>query len=99
MDFRNRDLKLPSRIGLYEAVDEAPRNIVSKIIRKTTPFPEHDMGMRQSSGKRKLVLQGKDVLHPYTENFSEEEQIKRSRSQLKRIIDYLRASMKKAEKN
>lgn len=99
LDFHSHDLKLPSRVGLYEAVDEAPRNIVSKIIRKTTPFPEHDMGMRQSNGKRKLVLQGKDALHPYTENFSEEEQTKRSRSQLKRIINYLRAPMKKAEKN
>lgn len=90
LNFRSRGIKLPSQVGFYEAIDEKPKNAIGKILRKTTPFPEHDLGMRQSSGERKLILQGSPHL-------PEEERTKEP-SQLSKIISYLRAPMKKAEK-
>ncbi len=90
LDFREREIPLPSRIGLYEAMDEAPQSFMGKMLRKFTPFPEHDMGMRKATGERKSILQGK----PH----AEEEVRKKQPSQLSRIISYVRAPMKKAEK-
>jgi len=56
-DFRRRGISLPSRIGFYEAINEAPKDIRGKILR-TTPYPEFDWGMRTEKGERKLILQG-----------------------------------------
>jgi hypothetical protein len=86
VDFRSRGLKLPSRVGFYEAVDELPQTRLGKILRKVTPFPEHDMGIRKADGKQKLVLQGSPHL-------PEEERAQRQ-SQLSKIIDYLRSPMR-----
>lgn len=57
-DFEKRGITSPSRIGLYEATDEAPKNLLGKFLQVATPFPEHDLGMRKSDGSRKLILQG-----------------------------------------
>lgn len=57
-DFDERGLKRPTQVGLYAAIDEAPTSVGSKLLRKFTPFPEHDLGMRHSNGERKLILQG-----------------------------------------
>jgi hypothetical protein len=89
VDFRSHGLRLPSRVGFYEAMDEEPRNFMGKLLRKT-PFPEHDMGVREASGKRKMVLQGSPHL-------PEEERAQKP-SQLSKIIGYMRSPMRKAEK-
>jgi hypothetical protein len=88
LDFQSRGIKLPSSVGLYEAIDEPPRTVLGKVLRKT-PFPEHDMGMRLRSGRRKLILQG-------SPHVLEEERIKKP-SQLQRIISYLRRPIKESE--
>jgi len=85
VDFRARGLRLPARIGLYEAIDEPPQTTTGKLLRKT-PYPEHDLGMRKADGDRKLLLEG--GLY-----FPEEERATRP-SQLSKIIDYLRAPMR-----
>lgn len=90
LDLRSRGIKLPSRVGFYEAIDEPPRTLKGKILRKT-PFPEHDMGMRKGGGERKLVLQGSPHL-------SEEER-RRQKSQLSKIINYLRAPIGKSDES
>ncbi len=87
VDFRSRGKKLPSRVGFYQAIDEPPRSILSRVLRATTPFPEHDFGVRKSSGRRKFVLQGSPRL-PKDERT-------RAQSRLSKIISYLRAPMKK----
>ena len=56
VDLRSRGVKLPSQVGFYEAMDEPPKNLKGKILR-TTPFPEHDMGLRDAKGKRKSALE------------------------------------------
>lgn len=89
VDFRSKGIKLPSRVGFYQAIDEAPRNLLGKILRTATPFPEHDMGVRESSGRRKLVLQGSPHLPEKERN--------KKRSQLSKIISYLRAPVKNEE--
>lgn len=90
VDMRSRGLKLPSRVGFYESIDEPPRTRLGKFLRKATPFPEHDMGVRGVTGKRKMVLQGSPHL-------SEEERAQQP-SQLSKVIRYMRAPMRKAEK-
>lgn len=80
---REKNLKLPSRVGFYEAMDEPPKDFKGKILRRVTPFPEHDMGMRTGEGGRKMILQG----NPHA---SEEERAKQP-SQLSKIISYLRS--------
>jgi len=90
VDFRSRGLKLPSQVGFYEAIDEPPRTLKGKILRKLTPFPEHDFGMRQADGRRKSVLEGSPHLPA-------EERSARP-SQLEKIISYLRAPMRRPEK-
>jgi hypothetical protein len=83
IDMREKNLKLPSRVGFYEAMDEPPKDLKGKILRKLTPFPEHDMGMRTGEGERKMILEG-------SPHASEEERAKQP-SQLRKIISYLRA--------
>ena len=56
VDFRSRGIKLPSKVGFYEAMDEPPKDLRGKILRNT-PFPEHDMGLRDETGKRKEALE------------------------------------------
>lgn len=90
VDFRTRGLKLPSHVGIYEAIDEPPRNLMGKLLRKI-PFPEHDMGMRKASGKRKSILQDASR--------SPEEKRTENKSQMNAIIDYMRAPMTRNEKD
>lgn len=88
LDLRKKGVKLPSSVGLYEAVDEAPKNLSGKIGRKTIN-PEHDFGMRTSEGERKMILQGSPHSSP--------ENQPTGKSQLKNIIRYLRSPMSKKE--
>ncbi|OGF28901.1 hypothetical protein A2477_02480 [Candidatus Falkowbacteria bacterium RIFOXYC2_FULL_47_12] len=88
-DFQKHGLKLPSRVGLYEAKDEPPRTLTGKILRRMTPFPEHDLGMREGDGRRKLVLQG-NVRLPEAERAQ-------GPSQLSNIIRFLKASRQKTK--
>lgn len=81
LDFKERGLKLPSAIGLYEAIDEPPKSLQGKILDKFTPFPESRFGMRKGDGERKMILRG---ARGKTEG----------PSQLSKIISYLRAPMK-----
>ncbi|MFA6254162.1 MAG: hypothetical protein WC640_02860 [Candidatus Paceibacterota bacterium] len=78
MEMREKGLPLPSRIGLYQAVDNAPSSRTGKILRKT-PWPEHDFGLRDKSGRRKHILQ---------KNLPRENQ-ESDPSRLKWLIDYL----------
>ena len=55
--FRQKGIRLPSNIGLYQAINEAPRNTFGKVLRHT-PYPDYDWGMRTEEGDRKLILQG-----------------------------------------
>lgn len=83
-DFKKRGLKLPSAVGLYEAIDEPPRDLAGKI-KDLTPFPEYKFGMRTGEGKRKEILQptgGKEGMP----------------SQLSEIIHYLRSPLKENKK-
>ncbi len=89
VDLRSRGVKLPSRVGMYEAIDEPPKNVVAKILSKT-PWPEHNLGMRRADGERKMILQGNRHVPEGEEN--------NTPAQLRKIIDYLRAPMEKAEK-
>jgi hypothetical protein len=90
LDFQERGIELPGHVGLYEAMDEAPKkgNVMGKILRKLTPFPEHDMGMRTSDMERKEI--GKGGRHV------PEEERSGCPSQLSKIIKYMNAPMGKA---
>jgi hypothetical protein len=83
IDMREKNLRLPSRVGFYEAMDEPPKDLKRKILRKLTPLPEHDMGMRTGDGERKMILEGSP--HASAEERSEQ------RSQLSKIVSYLRS--------
>jgi len=83
VDFKERGLKLPSTIGLYEAIDEPKRNLKDEIL-NLTPFPEFSFGMRTGDGDRKMILRGKQGREDGS-------------SQLSEIIDYLRAPMEKSK--
>ncbi len=89
LDFQKRGIKLPKRVGLYEAMDEPPKDIKGKILRKLTPFPEHDMGMRRGDTSRKEILRG-------NRHVSDEERDKYP-SQLSKIIKYMNSPIRKAE--
>ena len=70
-DFNKRGIKLPSAVGLYEAIDEPPRSTAGKIIDKITPHPEARFGMRTGQGERKSVLDdagGKSILERIIEH-------------------------------
>jgi hypothetical protein len=86
LDFQRRGISLPTRVGLYEAIDEPPKNMTGKILRKITPFPEHDMGVRKADMSRKEIMQG-------NRHTSEGED--RGDSQLSRIIKYMNTPVKK----
>lgn len=88
LDFRERGIKLPSKIGLYQAQNEPPRNFIGKIMRKT-PYPEFNWGMRDDEGNRNLILQG--IPHASEQTRMQQE------SRLSRIIHYMRAPMKRTE--
>ena len=80
LDFQEKGIALPERVGLYEAMDEPPKTVLGKILRRLTPFPENDMGMRKSGLSRKEVLKG---------NRHESDETKRGPSQLSKIIRYV----------
>jgi hypothetical protein len=82
VDFRSRNVPLPSRVGFYEAMDEPPRTMMGKFLKEMTPFPEHSLGMREGSGERKPILRGS----PHTG---------KGPSQLSKIISYLRSPVEK----
>jgi len=77
LDFKTWGKKLPSAVGLYEAIDEPPKDIKGKILDKLTPFPEARFGMRKGGGERKMILRGVRGKAD-------------GPSQLSKIIDYLR---------
>jgi hypothetical protein len=86
LELEEEGLQLPSRVGLYEAIDEPAKNLAGKIARylpAPLTSPESDMGMRTADGERKMILQG-------SPNVSEEQRAEQP-SQLKKIISYLRA--------
>ena len=89
LDFQRKGVELPTRIGLYESIDEAPKNIVGKILRKVTPFPEHDMGIRKSDMSGKEILQGNRHIMDGEE---------RGPSQLSNIIRYMNTPVRKDKK-
>lgn len=91
IEFQEKDIRLPSRIGFYQAIDEPPKNMMGKVLRKLTPFPEHDMGMRTGEGRRKMILEG-------SPHASEEERAKQP-SQLRKIISYLRSPVERNSTN
>lgn len=94
VDFRKKGVKLPSRVGLYQAIDEPPKTIPKKIAQKLTPFPEHDFGMRKANGSRKLILKGN--LHKPAEFPGDKAG---GKSRLSEIISYMNAPMEtKSEK-
>lgn len=78
-DFHLRGVKLLTRIGFYEAVDEPPRNFWDKAIQFLTPYPEFNWGMRSLNGEKKLIL--REWLHTKGKYPSE----------LKKIIDFLKS--------
>lgn len=80
LDFQKRGVPLPTHVGFYEAMDEPPRSLFGKILRKITPFPEHDMGMRNGDSSRKEILKGNRHIAG---------EAKRGPSQLSRIINYI----------
>lgn len=82
VDMRSRGLKLPNRIGLYQAINDAPieQNWKDKILRKISP--EGDFGMRTEKGERKLILRGNRHIAELPGSQQE--------SQLSRIINYLK---------
>gem|GEM_PF-5126940 len=92
LDFRERGIALPSSVGFYEAMDEPPESLKGKVLRRLTPFPEHDMGMRRGGGEKKMILGGS----PHARERGEE--MSGQLSQLGKIMRYLRAPMRKAEK-
>lgn len=83
LELERNGIKTPSRVGLYEAIDEPPKDRKGRMLRRLAPFPEHDLGMRSDEGTRKMILQGSPHLR-------EEERAKHP-SQLQKIIGYLRA--------
>lgn len=87
VNFQERSIPLPTRVGLYQAIDEPPKNILGKILRRVTPFPEHDMGMRKADGFRKEILEGKRHAHGGD----------RGSSQFSKIIGYMNTSVRKKE--
>ena len=60
--FKSKGLRLPSRIGIYEAVDEDPKGSWGRFLRKYTPYNEHDMGLMMSDGgKKRFMANGYDL--------------------------------------
>jgi len=80
LDFKEQKIKLPSAVGLYEAIDEPPKDLKGKILDKLTPFLESKFGMREGDGERKMILRGVRGRAS-------------GPSQLSKIISYLRAPM------
>ena len=86
LDFRKRGLKQPSAVGLYEAIDEPPKDLKGKILDKLTPFPEARFGLRKGDGEKKMILRGR---RGKTEG----------PSQLSKIISYLRSPLGSDKEN
>jgi len=88
LDIQRKVISLQTRVGLYEAIDEPPKNVTGKILRKITPFPEHDMCLRKGDMSRKEILQGNRHI-PAEED--------RGQSQLHKIIEYMNSPVKKTD--
>lgn len=56
IDFSSRSIPLPSRIGIYSAIDEPATTLMGKLLRALLPFPECDFGIYRESGDPKLIL-------------------------------------------
>jgi len=95
LDFQRKGIELPTRVGLYEAIDEAPKNIVGKILRKATPFPEHDMGTRKDDMSPKEILQGNRHVPEEKDEKGEKKKKDRGPSQLSNIIRYMNTPVRK----
>jgi hypothetical protein len=61
-DLGHLGLPPPSRVGIYQAIDEPPHTVGRKLLRALTPFPEHDFGLWRSDGAEKLVVAGEPQL-------------------------------------
>lgn len=48
---------LPSKIGVYQAVDERPKGTLAWVLRILTPTPMNDWGIRKANGEPKKILQ------------------------------------------
>ncbi|MDD4900594.1 MAG: hypothetical protein PHS62_00570 [Patescibacteria group bacterium] len=95
MEFRQEGIKLPSSLGLYEAIDEPPKTFMGKVA-DMTPWPEYEFGMRRSDGGRKEILRGRKHF-PQSEEVRLTNLARVNRSQLRANIDYLRQPMKIAK--
>ena len=84
LEFQAQHLRLPSRIGLYEAIDEPPRDPLGNLL--SPIHPEFHLGMRRPDTGRKEILQGNR--HNQT-----------GPSQLSNIIRYLRSPMQRSSKS
>lgn len=54
-DLQKKNIRLPSRVGIYEAIDEPPGNLAEEIAGIAIPLG--DMGLLWSDGSPKLILQ------------------------------------------
>jgi len=90
LDFQERGVALPTQVGLFEAMDEPPKNLKGKILRSVTPFPEHDFGMRRAgagAGTRKEILRGNRNVAP--------EKRDETPSKLSELIEYINTPIRK----
>jgi len=55
IEFQREGIRLPTKVGLYQAIDETPRSIRQKLTR-LLPVTEFSMGMRRRDGVPKKVL-------------------------------------------
>jgi len=101
VDFKERGIKAPSRVGLYETEDEANISfggIMEKILKnpiihnlsKLTPNPEHDFGLKKAGGKPKMILKG----NRHKKIGGDFESVKDDESQLSKIISYVNRPIK-----
>ena len=88
IDFQTRENKipLPTRIGLYQAMDEPPKTIGAKIA-QAFGWPEYDFGQRRGDLQRKEILRGG--------RHSSEQDRATQPSQLANIIRYMNTPIEK----
>ncbi len=55
-DFQKCGIHLPSRIGIYSAVDASATKLWQRAARRFLPYPEHDFGLMRQNCQPKLVL-------------------------------------------
>ncbi|MDE1975167.1 MAG: family 1 glycosylhydrolase [Patescibacteria group bacterium] len=100
VDFKERDVKLPSRVGLYETEDEQNVSFggfVERLLRmpgvstltKLTPNPEGQFGLRTKSGEPKAVIKGRKFGGQGAAHYKGFDTPEEGQSQLARIIKYV----------